>query len=307
MAVIVKIVGGLASQLHKYAVGRALSIRYGQELKLDLSWFESIPAGDTPRKLLLDRFYTTYSVANHKEIASLRGGRLSNALARRLNNLFNTSIGKSTRFSGARLQRLMLDISANVSLNNGAYIEGELVGDAAFSQIREILNQEFMLRREFITDEMLTIANVMNGTNSVAIHIRRGDYLTNPNASSYHLTCDIQYFSKALDLLRCKHQNNMSSVYLFSDDLNWLRENIADFPDGAQIIDSFTDEQNFFLMCQCKNFIISNSGFSWLAAWIGRSDDGVVFAPGVWLKNVDDNKKHIENIMFDGMVLVENG
>jgi len=298
--------GGLASQLHKYAVGRALSIRYGQELKLDLSWFESTPPGDTPRQLVLNRFHTTFEIASGKEISTLKGSRWRNALARRVKNLFDIDLSKRTRFAGDRLGQLARDASRTISLKDGAYVDGELVGDAVFLGIRSILMSELTLRKECISDEMRTIAERMQLGNSVAFHIRRGDFLTNPNASSYHAACGLEYFSKAANLMRDKYGNNISSVYLFSDDLDWLRLNKDNFPDGAEIIHSLADEQSFFLLCQCKNFVISNSGFSWLAAWMGHSENSIVIAPKVWLKDEDANRIHLNSLMFKGMVIVDN-
>lgn len=305
MTIIVKVMGGLASQLHKYAVGRALSIKYNQELKLDLTWFYSLPMGDTPRQLLLDKFHTQYATANDYEIAELRGSKLRSWLANRLISVVGLDFSKNTRFSGARIERLIRFPREISLLQKGAYVEGELVGDYAFSHMRTTLLKEFSLRDMFITKEVQRLVDQMKVKQSVAFHIRRGDYVSNIYTSNYHVTCDIPYFTRAIDFLRKEIGNNFR-VYIFSDDIPWVRMNLAHFPDGAVVVDNFSDEQNFYLLSKCNHFVISNSGFSWLASWLGCTADSVVIGPEVWLKDPQKNSSHVGSIVFEKMVLVNN-
>ncbi|AVG15865.1 MULTISPECIES: alpha-1,2-fucosyltransferase [Chromobacteriaceae] len=306
MAIIVKVMGGLASQLHKYAVGRALSLKHNQELKLDLTWFEATPLGDTPRMLLLDRFHVEYKVASHSEIKILKGSRLRNALASRVMAISGVDLSTPTRFSGKRLNDFSHDKKGMSFPSCGAYLEGELVGDGVFSDIREKLLLEFTLRPNFITSEVREMAEKMQMSHSVAIHIRRGDYLSNPNALRYHVSCGLAYFQSAMNIMKKRTGEYPLSFFLFSDDIEWLQENMKNFPAGAEVVKDFTDEQSFFLLSKCKHFVISNSGFSWLAAWAGYTENSVVIAPTVWLKDKNKNNKHVQEMKFGEMVLVDN-
>lgn len=73
--IIIKIVGGLASQLHEYAIGRALSLKHNTELKLDISWFDNIPSSDTIREYQLDKYNIVATIATEKEIKQFKPNR----------------------------------------------------------------------------------------------------------------------------------------------------------------------------------------------------------------------------------------
>lgn len=117
---------------------------------------------------------------------------------------------------------------------------------------------------------------------SVAIHVRRGDYVSNPSASKMHLVCDVDWYRKAWNTIRIEHPQARAVV--FSDDPDWTRINLdldgdiefmPDRPDAEPWVD-------LARMSQCQHFIISNSSFSWWAAWLGRDPHKRVIAPREW-------------------------
>lgn len=305
MAIIMKVMGGLASQLHKYAVGRALALKYKQDLKLDLSWFDNTPQADTPWRLVLDRFNTHYTVAGHKEIEALRGGRWRNALANRLQARLGVNIGKRTRYSGARLERLAHHAPAEEIPARGAYLEGEIIGVLPFAGIEPLLRRELTLRNEYITTEVQRLAARLRAERSVALHVRRGDFVSNIHAAKYHVTCGVEYYVRAVKYLEGKIPGELK-VYIFSDDVPWVRSNLGRLLEGAQVVEGFDEAQTFYLISQCRHFVISNSGFSWLASWLGLTEESVVVAPRVWLRDRVKNQNHVEHIMFDNIVLMDN-
>lgn len=306
MAIIMKVMGGLASQLHKYAVGRALALKYKQDLKLDLSWFDNTPPADTPWKLVLDKFNADYTIAGPEEIATLRGGRWRNALANRLQARLGINISKPTRYSGERLARLARSAPAEKLPAGGAYLEGEIIGVSPFAGIEALLRQELTLREEHITAEVQRLAARMRAESSVALHVRRGDFLSNSHAAKFHMTCGVEYFLRAVKYLEGKIPQKLK-IYIFSDDLPWVKNNLEGLLEGAQVIEGFDEAQTFYLISQCRHFVISNSGFSWLASWLGRTEQSVVVAPRVWLQDARQNRRHVEHIMFDNVVLIDNG
>lgn len=121
--------------------------------------------------------------------------------------------------------------------------------------------------------------------NSVALHIRRGDYLEIGNTSGI---CTIDYYKKAIAHIKEKVSPKVYSV--FSDDIDWC---IGQF--GAIISDSdiryvnwnkgkesFRDMQ---LMSLCKHNIIANSSFSWWGAWLNQNPEKIVIAPSLWMNS----------------------
>ena len=75
----------------------------------------------------------------------------------------------------------------------------------------------------------------------------------------------------------------------FSDDLNWVSDNFGDI-DNSVLANSnrvLSDLEEFQLMVKCKHQIISNSSYSWWAAWLNTNQHKIVIVPAVW-KNKKD-------------------
>ncbi len=115
---------------------------------------------------------------------------------------------------------------------------------------------------------------------SVCVHIRRGDYV----GTDYDV-CTVDYYCKAMNEMKKKFPN--CKFYLFSNDINWVKDNIKD----SNII--YVDKNNsnyeeLRLMYSCKHFIMSNSSFSWWAQFLSDNSKKVVYAPSRWMKNDTD-------------------
>ena len=118
--------------------------------------------------------------------------------------------------------------------------------------------------------------------NSVGIHIRRGDYLNEPE---FRNICGMEYYKKGIESVLSdgmKHE-----FYIFSNDMDWCKENIAHLVGGNKI--HYVTENkgkdscwDMFLMTYCKDLIIANSSFSWWGAFL-NNQGGRVFAPEPWL------------------------
>jgi len=59
--------------------------------------------------------------------------------------------------------------------------------------------------------------------NSVSIHLRRGDFLTNPRAKKLHGVCSMAYYKKSINFIMQKVKN--PHFFIFSDDIEWARSN----------------------------------------------------------------------------------
>ena len=124
------------------------------------------------------------------------------------------------------------------------------------------------------------ILESIKSTNSVSIHVRRGDYLKYPER--YGGICTANYYAKALNIIKEKVANPF--FYIFSDDIEWCRENMkisdAEYIDWNKGNDSIYD---MFLMSKCKANIIANSTFSYWGAMIANND--IVAYPKKWFAN----------------------
>lgn len=116
-----------------------------------------------------------------------------------------------------------------------------------------------------------------DGNTTVAIHIRRGDYL---KLSKTHYIQSIDYYNTAKKVM--EEKLGFRPLYLyFSDDKEWVRDNFILEATDTIIDDLDKDYEEFAVMQKCNHFIIANSSFSWWAAWLSNLD-GIIIAPLQW-------------------------
>lgn len=125
--------------------------------------------------------------------------------------------------------------------------------------------------RELFTNNAEIMSNFPVDT--VAIHVRRGDYL---ERSDYHTVLGMDYYQEAMNLFPGRN------FCIFSDDINWC---ITKFPIGCVFMHRDEEVLDWILMSRCESFIIANSAFSWWAAWMGNSPTKKIVAPKRWFAN----------------------
>jgi len=264
--IVSKIYGGLAGQMLQYATGKALALKNNTELYLDTEWFKLPIAalGGTPREFCLDKLNTQYKPYQYNFFSKLkRKVQYPKGLKYIQENKFNEYD------------------STIPGLEGNIVLDGYWFSFRYFDSIREILLSEFSPR--FIDPQnQAIIDNIKSCSNPVSIHVRRGDYVTNPNAKKFHGLIGLEYYRKAIaDILT---DVPGATFYLFSNDVEWVKENFG-FLNNYTLIDFNNDERNHIdihLMSLCKYNIIANSGFSWWAAYLNQNRDKKVIAPQNW-------------------------
>lgn len=108
---------------------------------------------------------------------------------------------------------------------------------------------------------------------TTSIHVRRGDYV---NHQSYHPTQSLEYYNNSIN----KVKENTDLFLIFSDDINWCKENLK--IDNSIYIEGEKDYIELYLMSLCNNNIIANSSFSWWGAWLNNNTDKTVIGPKKW-------------------------
>jgi hypothetical protein len=103
------------------------------------------------------------------------------------------------------------------------------------------------------------------------INVRRGDYLHYPN---YHPTVTPQYIYKALELIPSEH------YLIASDDIPWCKENLQ-LP-NVTYLEGYKSHEQLWILSLCHHYVISNSSFSWWAAYLSRNPGKIVVAPETW-------------------------
>jgi len=106
---------------------------------------------------------------------------------------------------------------------------------------------------------------------SLGISVRRGDYLM---LQQNHCVLSVEYYQNVLNNF---FQNNIDSIYIFSDDLEWC---YSVFGNNVKYVDDNIGTQ-LFLMSKMKNLVLSNSTFAWWGAYL-NNQSGKIIIPTPW-------------------------
>lgn len=250
----VRLMGGLGNQMFQYAAGLAVSMRAGCKLNLDTSFLRKKSDAYTVRALELDAFNV---LADMDSINSLR----------------LKSMRKISDFGGGGEHALL-------KLNEGGVsLRGYWQSDLYFKDVRDALLKEFTLKNPLSTPAA-KLAQEIQSTDAVSVHIRRGDYVSNSSAAAVHGLCPMQYYQSAVD--RVIDTVGICPIYVFSDDVAWVKANF-DVGLPINVIDypAASPAEDIHLMKLCKHHIIANSSFSWWGAWLSQRN-GMKVAPQRW-------------------------
>lgn len=278
----VQIKAGLGNQMFEYAFGRALSLEKKEPLSLDLSWYQNAAKKDTPRLFLLDKYNINANVASNEELSK-----------------YNTTFKRLYR-KVIRRFKYKKDYLYNPSeMNSGSsYFEGHWANEKYFKKYANIIRSDLSLKNPLsdsansVSEEIKDLKN--KGLVSVSVHVRRGDCVTNQHAASFQGTVDTSYYDKSLDYLSAKFGKEKLVFFVFSDDINWAKENILKGKNTKYVSNpGISDYEELHLMSLCDHHIIANSSFSWWAAWLDSKDDKIVIAPTQWLKDTSFNTSDV--------------
>lgn len=273
--IIVRLMGGLGNQLQQYALYRKLEI-LGKEARLDTSWFADTVQEkmQAPRPLELNRFEgLSIKTASPEEVRSLLGRRyeeqagLWEKVRRRMNPAFVPVFEETGMYH------------PEIFGWDGKYLAGYWASEAYYADILETLRSEI---RFPVSDNPRNAAMVeeMEQTQSVSIHIRRGDYLDAANAEMFGNICTESYYERAVSYLKEKVSDPV--FYVFSDDSDYARSRyqgkeyrIVDWNKGG---DSLYD---MMLMSRCRHNICANSTFSFWGARLNAHAGKIMIRPSI--------------------------
>ena len=270
--IIVRLQGGLGNQMFQYAFGRALSKRSGMALYFDPSSLNS----KKNRGYQLGSFILSAHAADYEKIQSLITPHF----------LFHKKLWKILKipFKYADTHILEKDFSYNEDIahrRTSAYFDGYWQTEKYFSDCKEIIRRDFSFREEEVLRRHVLFEEVLN-SNSVSIHIRRGDYVKNPRYRKLLYVCKLEYYKNAMKYLGERFEN--LTFYIASDDHEWVKNNFK-LSKHIKLIDSRSSLYDFYIMSRCKHNIISNSSFSWWGAWLNPNRNKQVLAPNIWFNS----------------------
>lgn len=152
-----------------------------------------------------------------------------------------------------------------------------------FNHIQDEIRKDFSFPKE-LNDTCDDVINTLGGGDVISLHIRRTDYIANPN----HPLQPMEYYLNALEQLP------ELPVIVFSDDPEWCDEQ-DEFDSDRFAISYNSVDLDLCLMTKCKYHIIANSSFSWWGAWLAKSKK--VIAPKNWF-GASCKHKSVEDMVF---------
>lgn len=268
-------VGGLGNQLFQYSFGRALALRYRKELVLDIASYNNNRSNITKRAFLLNYLSDKYRVATFSEINQFN-------LLSILNKFYLSFPGHVVHKDKFHYQKKDIYTDNKINIYDGFWQYHKY-----FEEFSNIINNELFIGNPNIGHSSKCDVD----SSCVAVHIRRGDYVSNKSASQFHGVLDKKYYLNAIN----SYKNHLGSpnFYFFSDDIRWCMNNFSNNGDYSYISPNLLNPwSDLLLMSSFSNHIISNSTYSWWAAWsssISKHNNNLVIAPRRW---------HLSN-MFD--------
>ena len=258
----VKIKGGLGNQLFQYAFGRSLSADLNTELSFDLSYYDNEISKYSKHSIYA---LNLFNIKENIDIINF-------------SNEMDNATSKHICYNDASFNEL----TSFPSLNNfdklqlPAYYDGFWQSEKYFKHNENIIRNELELKIP-INGENKAIAEDILDHNSVALHVRRGDYQDLPHFGM----CDTDYYNKSIIFIEKQVKN--PKFYIFSDDHQWVKKNIH-IPHSTHVTHNDFDKgyEDLRLMSLCQHFIIANSTFSWWGAWLSKNDDKIVTIPKPW-------------------------
>lgn len=270
--IILNLKGGLGNQMFQYALGRTLSLKNNDVLKLEVNGLDRAnKIGDIYREFGLGNFHIEKNIATTREVQVLKYPY----------GIFS----KGWRWINARvLKRTYVVFDSNVlNWKGSVFLDGYFQSPRYFETIRDTLLSNFTLVQP-LSPAGATFAAQMKSTTSVSIHVRRGDYVKNPRVLAEFGVCSTSYYQAAIARVNEAHPN--PTFFIFSDDIAWVRDNL-DVGENAVLVSdpTITDYHELVLMSHCAHNIIANSTFSWWGAWLNQNPDKIVIAPTPWFES----------------------
>lgn len=272
--IVTKISDGFGNQLFMYACGYALAKKHKTTLILDINTM----ASNSMRRYELDSLNIKYEKL-------LRLGTLSNCTILKIAGKIQSFVFSHTM----HFYRGKINVGYDEGINfveNNTYIIGYWQSEKYFAEYREELLKLLTPKKER-SNMVNQLYSEMYNCNSVALHVRRGDYV------GVGCQLNMEYYDQAISMMKLKYPKEKLVLYVFSDDIEFCKkyfsekQGVADR--GIQLrypqyeSDNYTLE-DLFLMSHCKHMIMANSSYSWWAAWLNQNKEKTVICPelGMW-------------------------
>lgn len=272
--VVVKLIGGFGNQMFQYACGKRIALANSVPLKLDTTDFTETSG----RRYDLCHLNISAEIASGADIKRFKKSGLIR------NMLYRAHVVHTPYRENKIVRERFFHFDEGVLSSSGdIYLEGYWQSERYFSDIKDVIRREFTFKHVPDSENEKVVKEILR-TNAVSVHVRRGDYVSDPRINQVHGVCATEYYSGAIK--RIADSVPRPRFFVFSDDLEWARENLpldyqVTYVSHNGLSKSYEDLR---LMSLCRYHIIANSSFSWWGAWLAPSEGKLVIAPRRWFR-----------------------
>ena len=270
--IVVELSGGMGNQMFQYAFGRYLALKHDTELYLDTHYL-------LDRNPNRDVVFRNYDLS----IFNIKSAIASESITKEFGHLRSSVIKAKQKILKPKKLKVVIEHNLDFfsdfkSLEDNLYLKGYWQNYRYFNSILEVIKDDFSFK-DPISKNCIPILKKIENNNSVCLNVRRADFVTNDS----HRALDVSYFKEAEAVISAQVSNPI--FFVFSDDIEWCKENIkldfeTHFIEHKYAGEKFKDYLN--LMIYCKHYIIPNSSFAWWAVWLSNSNKSIVVAPKIW-------------------------
>lgn len=264
--VVVRVDGGLASQMWQYALGLGCSKFSGLPVSYDLSWYEDCGRdiqGKARRKFSLLRVFPHLSF----KIAKF------------------PLIDYYIKYFNYKLRNIYSYEEWVYQSEAARYLDGYYVHSKYIDLLETDLLGQYFFNLTLPSRSDFFLWEIKKAQNSVGIHVRRGDYV-----GSVHDVVTMDYYRNAVSYISEKLGSSSLIFFVFSNDITWSRENFSNINGEFVFVDANGNDHgeiDMYLMSQCRHQITTNSGFGRWAAFLNPYPYKLVTMPDRWMKDAD--------------------
>lgn len=311
--IIVRFTSGLGNQMFQYSLYSYLKELYpSAQVKADVSWFArfSEHQGYELKRIFQREDNPEFSLEEATDLEIIRcSGRIPNRIKGKLGDIWQfllriphrflkLTMGKKVR--EGRIEQTGFEDNSEILSQIKAidpekdyYITGFFIEEVYYRDRLESLRWALSFDENY-GEKNKAYVDMIRETDSVSIHVRRGDYLSAQYSSSF-IALPMEYYKEAVRQVRQKMPN--AKFFIFSDDkefinqaFDWIEEKDRVMVEGNIGADSYRDLQ---LMSMCKSNIIANSTFSVWAGLLNANPGAQIYYPEIYMKEKDSEEKTI--------------
>lgn len=296
--IIVKLWGGLCNQLFQYAFGFAMSEKMHDDVVFDIAFYDDQPGHVSKRQVISTEEFSLSKIGfvnRPKWVKPFENKYVSHLIR------YNT--GCNIKLPGLRFimeHRHHYYDKVPYQSDTVNYYDGYWQTARYFEDLEDTIRKEFAPCDD-VKDAVKQWRNSVKSQETVAVHVRRGDYLnkTNQKNTNQSVFNSTDYYFNAIDMMR--ERLNDPVFCFFSDDLDWSKETFGEKVKNCQFVEHSGGHlamKDLFSIAACEHGIMSPSTFSWWGNWLrGSNDNSIVIAP--------KNDNYYEHFLMDNWIEIK--